>query len=802
MIREGVLIVCFADSMSGKASRGVAEKEWSSPGGEGWDQFRPCIGDILEVDLRAATLSTASEGFIAIYITYLEDDIYGGLYVGGKLVGTSVTALDDSLIRSISTDEKVIHLCAEVGCSVEEERILFHCTKARWFQARRFKPSYLAPWGELVLEEIRGKRGKPKGTTVPGRETAGGGQRARETDPLRRARARFGRGDMRKGPRKRKPKEEKPAGGEPAGLREKLDKLRRKIMGQDAHGVIEVPSESEEDEEYEDGSLEEMERGLKTGSGLNPHTTVLAPRDQVGAGDSRDGMVKKEKVKKRVKRVKKDEKLRSRPSSALLAAAEQEEERKRLEKRRKRSRERKGGKEVRALVELLKGGKKRRKSGKDPSSSGGSSSSSEGDSDADEESDSSEMLAPLQKRSSRRPGTVLRMLVKHARTTLDQSSAVDVDQKGGLTSGIRMATYFNLMIRPYHSAASRDMKELHYLSIAMDELRQGFLWKLGGSLASRFLAVHAAVNEGTWKSAQYPLEATQSAPTPVLLEAKKHSRLINKSLSNDEGSWRKGRYQEDWRNPGWTNPEGRKRKRKGQGRQRQRKGSWLLGKRIMRWSVQLVGSAEREQRWQGRQGRQGSNEEGQVNTALLAVHGMELEDIRWRSGFEDMSRLAADGRSLSLVGCILAWMVIHADLDLKEDGRLKPIWYLLRSADAGNSAVHQLPRKGEAFPFTVGGLSGFVEAAGKCSYSVALSEAFVSRWSHDAWLFSLRGAGGKYTGRLLVSFEKVSRGSWKKNCLTALSATLGRKCPRWKSFHYPKLFPLCPLSLMEGPYRF
>ena len=572
--------------MSGKASRGVAEKEWTSPGGEGWDEFRPRAGDILEVDLSASTLSAASEGLIAIYITYIEDDVLGGLYVGGKIVGTTATALEESLIRSISTDDKVIHLCAEVGCSLEEERILFHCTKARWFQARRFKAAYVSPWGELVLEEIRGKGGKPKDAAQPPWEDARGRRKGRDTDPLRRARARVGHGDTKKGPRKRKPKEEKHAGGEPAGLREKLNKLRQKIMGQDAHGVIEVESESEEDEDQEDGSLEEMERGLKTGSGLNPLTTVLALRDQEGAGDSRGGMVKKERVKKRVKRVKKEEKLKSRPSSALLAAAEQEEERKRLEKRKKRSKKRKGGKEVRALVELLKGGKKKRKTGKDPSSSGGSSSSSEDNSDAGEESDSSEMLAPLQKRSSRRPGTVLRMLVKHARTTLDQSSAVDVDQKGDLTSGIRMATYFNLMIRPYHSAASRDMKELHYLSIAMDELRQGFLGKLGDSLASRFLAVHAAVNEGTWKSAQYlelhPLEATQSAPTPVLLEAKKHSRLINKSLNNDEGSWRKGRYQEDWRNPGWTNPEGKGKgkgkgkdaKGKGKGRGSWGKGSW------------------------------------------------------------------------------------------------------------------------------------------------------------------------------------------------------------------------------------
>ena len=412
MIRCILLLVRFADSMSRKGTRGVSEKEWSSPGGTGWDSFRPNIGDVVEVDLSASTYSVASEGFLAIYVTYLEDDVLGGIYMGGKLIGASQTALEDSLIRAISTDEKVIHLCAEVGCSVEEERILFHCTKARWFQARRFKPSYLAPWGELVLGEIRGRKEKPKESGTPGKSEDHA--RSKVQDPLRRARARVGRGDKKKGLRDRKPKVEELVGGEPAGLRDKLDKLRRKIMGQDAHGVINVPSESEDEDGSGDMSSEDGEKKLKTGSGLNPLTTVLALQDRDGVGDTRDGMVKREKVRKRVKRVKKEEKVRSRPSSALLAVAEQEEERKRKEKKRKKEKKSKGGKGVKALVELLKGKKKKkRKSGMDPSSSGNSSSSSEGSSDLDEESDSSEMLAPLQKRSSRKPGRVLRMLVKH-----------------------------------------------------------------------------------------------------------------------------------------------------------------------------------------------------------------------------------------------------------------------------------------------------------------------------------------------------------------------------------------------------
>ena len=541
--------------MSGKASRGVSEKEWISAEEEGWNSFRPVVGDILEVDLSMSTVGTVTEGYLAMYITSVEDDASGGNYVGGKVIGTSQTGLEDAFISMLSTDNKFVHLCAGKDCNVEDEKIGFHCRKVRWHQLRRFKAPYIAPWGDLVLKEAREKHAKQREDGRGGRRRVPA-KRPGGLDPLRRVRSLARRGEKKKKPKHPGVKEENEGGGEPLDLREKLRKLRERIAGGGKGDVISLLSDSENYEDGDELNSEDWEIGLKTGSGLTPQTTALALRDQEEAEDTRGGMVKKEKVRRRVRKNKKEERLKSRPSSALLAAAEQMEERKNQERRKKKSKKSKGGKEVKALVDLLKGKKRKSRGKKGPSSSGGSSSSSDEDSDQDEESDSSEMLAPLQKRSFRKPGTVLKMLVKHARSTLDQSSAVDVDQKGSLTSGIRMATYFNLMIRPYHSSGSRDMKELHYLSIAMDELRQGLLGKLGDSLASRFLAVHAAVNEGTWKSAQYlelhPLEATQSAPTPVLLEAKKHSRLINKSLNNGEGIWRRPRFQGDWRNPNWV----------------------------------------------------------------------------------------------------------------------------------------------------------------------------------------------------------------------------------------------------------
>ncbi len=561
-------------------------------------------------------------------------------------------------------------------------------------------------------------------------------------DPLRRARA---LGERKKRPRHPGVKEEKEGGGEPLDLREKLRKLRERIAGGGKEEVINLLSGSEEHEDGDELNSEDWETGLRTGSGLTPQTTVLALRDRAEVEGTRDGMVKKERGRKRVKKIKKEERLKSRPSSALLAAAEQVEERKKQERRKKKSKKSKGGREVKALVDLLKGKKKKSRGKKDPSSSGDSSSSSDEDSDQDEESDSSEMLAPLQKRSSRKPGTVLKMLVKHARSTLDQSSAVDVDQKGSLTSGIRMATYFNLMIRPYHSSGSRDMKELHYLSIAMDELRQGLLGKLGapcfplsgGACSSQRGHVEKCSVSGITPLGSYPIGSNagiiggqEAFPSYQQEPQQRRGSLEETSLSR--------RLEEP--KLGDRRREGKRQRRKRKRWERPRKRSWLLGKRIRarmakRWAVQLVGSATRDEREQRRKGWKGCRKEGEVKPVEETNTTEEVDAFRWKSGFEDMNRLAADGRSLSLVGCILAWMVIHADIDLKKDGGMRPIWWLLRGVNAGHSAVHQSPGKREAFPIPLGGLSSFVQAAGKCSYEMAIAESFVARWSHDAWLF-------------------------------------------------------------------
>lgn len=373
-------------------------------------------------------------------------------------------------------------------------------------------------------------------------------------------------------------------GGEPEGLKRRLRELTKRLVasGQPlAQEVVEVRSDSEEDLGAHGSRLPQDAVVLRTGTNLDPRRSQLAVMKTIKQQDTKDGVLKPKKRKMKIGSA-----LRKSAStgSALVAAAEwqQRQGRKEREKKKEKKESKKTG--AKALVNLLLGKRgKKKKGGRDRDGMDPSEGSSDEDSSSSEESsgESSEMMGPLKKRSHRRPGAVLRMLVRHARETLDQSAVVGVEAEEGVTGGVKLASYFNLMIRPYHSSASRDLKEMHMLAQCMDELRTGQLEKLGDSLAARFLAIHTAVNDGNWKTAQFlelhPLDPVQGAPTSVLLEARKHSKVVDKSLGRDQ-SWKKGwNHQQEWEDPkgkGKGKRKGGKGKKDGKGWERRPWGNW------------------------------------------------------------------------------------------------------------------------------------------------------------------------------------------------------------------------------------
>lgn len=155
-----------------------------------------------------------------------------------------------------------------------------------------------------------------------------------------------------------------------------------------------------------------------------------------------------------------------------------------------------------------------------------------------------ELEPPLRKRAKQHPGSVLKMLLSHARSQLDQSSkvALDPNAKQDIVTGVKMASYFAICVKPTLSQNMGAQRDLHHLGLAIDLLRQGDLTLLGDCLASRFIAIHQAAVDGGWQAARhlelFPMEDGGAANSAVLLETRRHAKLAAKAAGYENPYWR------------------------------------------------------------------------------------------------------------------------------------------------------------------------------------------------------------------------------------------------------------------------
>ena len=521
-----------------------------------------------------------------------------GVWVSGRFVGGDSEEANAELSSRINRREHRIHLCGADPCTYGGDAALVHVVYARLWAASDFNEAYMKAWGKKLISDFLNaraeggdglaalkRRRKPPETRReaprrrPALRPAGSTKKkpkADRPDPAGdHGRAEESRRKEKKGDRKTKGvlsrevlrgkladfRERASGRGRGAGEKRRM-KEERLHKGADAGSAEEEESGSAYTEEDSSCVLEEPPMALGSGTKLAPRLALMDhPHNDVNEG--------KKKADKR-----RSSAASTKPEAQLLAVAVQQRDRKEAiperspkrnrgdsrgkesEKRRRRKRKKRKKEEKKR-----KRKKKRRKGGGGSSGGSSSSTSSSGRSSksestrGSEESSDSSLLAPLQRKSRHNPGGVLKMLIKHARQLMDQDSAVDLGEDPGLLGGVRMTSYFSLMLRPYHSTSSRDMKELYLLATTIDQLRQGKLGALGDAMASRFIAIQTAMMEGNWRSAQYlemhPLDAGSPAPVPQLLEARKHAKLIDKSQRQEDFRGGKG-Y---WRNTdrsSWT----------------------------------------------------------------------------------------------------------------------------------------------------------------------------------------------------------------------------------------------------------
>ena len=320
----------------------------------------------------------------------------------------------------------------------------------------------------------------------------------------------------------------------------------------DGEGVEEIPSS--EEEEFSPAP----EDWLKTGTQLVPALPAL--------GDQREKKKKKrKKLKSEVTNASSSKGLQGKLVQRAVAAQEA------LGK----THEKKSGKTLatqmsKALVKILtkssgkkqrkekkdKGKKRRsrkRKAGGDPSDgdddgSDPTSSSEEnygGSSGGEDSSSEKEYEAPLRRRSKAKPGSVLEMLLQHAQEQLDQSATVALPAGKHADAGIKLVSYFQILLRPQLGQATSAVREMYHICVVLDLLRRGQLDLLGDSLAARFLALHQSILDGSWTAAKHleinALEEMSAASTSLLLETRRHAKMAAKAIGLETPTWGKGK---------------------------------------------------------------------------------------------------------------------------------------------------------------------------------------------------------------------------------------------------------------------
>ena len=333
-----------------------------------------------------------------------------------------------------------------------------------------------------------------------------------------------------------------------------------------------------------------------------------------------------------------------------------------------------------------------------------------------------------------------------------------------------MTSYFSLLLRPYYSSASRDMKELFLLATAIDELRQGRLGTLGDSLASRFIAIQTAMSDGSWKSAQFlemhPLENNSPAPMPLLLQARKHAKVVDRSLRVDEGG-RRGNWRNQDTRGHWQKRRERKRQRrqrKGQWKERKRKRTKFLGLRISGRRLEFLGKPEfRPRLVEQKEGRQGCRqEEGRREERVEEKRSYKRgeEASPFSEGWMELSWVAEQSCNLRRIGILMAWLIIQGELLVEANrGLHSPVLVAVLGWVTGDGAV-QRPLSQEVFPFPLGELGPLVIALQACSRGDLVSEDFVQTWAEMAWLYvSIRFLNG------LHGIRAIPLGGWKKSQL-------------------------------------
>lgn len=611
-------------------------KEYSREDPEGWESLTLKKGQVIEAEIPVSTDLTKGDAPAAFLVQRVSINVNGDLVLEARSLGAGEPELARSLSSTFNRRRGLIHLCG-ADC-IGEGDFALHIGSLKVYEYADFEADYVsahykraaAKWmtedlseledpgtrlditGETIGEVGDTEGDKPLSGEPPGAAAKPAARKARRptvsspgpaVDPRRKE------GVRRDGGLKEVDRE---------ALRERLARVKARVAGGTAEEPLrsagEVPGEpdapSPEESMSPGYSPSPFQDRLEDGTRLRaPGDLALAAgtekkqKDRGRREDKKDTGHRKDRKKEQAKETQlvairdgstrnlQRQLLERAADAAARKAKENKAEKKRSKKKDASSKLLKiltGQKDKKDKKERKKKRKKRKKEldpygrnqeEKDsPSSSSpmGSSGPGSGSSSEEESSSASEKLeAPLKRRSKEKPGSVLALLVEHARQQLDQTSKVTLSpgSKENMTVGVKLSSYFAIVLRPQLGQMSAAVRELHMLANGMDMLRQGDLDVLGDLLASRFMSIHQSIIDGGWATARHlellPLEDNSAAGNAVVLEARKHAkmaaRLANQDLWTGGGGGKakggRGRNQ-SWGDSPWQAPDNGKGKGK------------------------------------------------------------------------------------------------------------------------------------------------------------------------------------------------------------------------------------------------
>ena len=584
-----------------------------------WVLLSPSRGNAMVIDVpEMATGSPATKAVFAVEeVDFLAD---GSMSVQVKPLDCDVPEALGGLREVFETNKAPLHLCSGIGECTHKEGFPFHATNLELRSGLDCQVPFLGEEGREYLKSLNGKGGKPP--KRPPRKEAKATPKASAAKDAKDGEGKKPGGRRKANAEDSKEKDKKKDATERGGqrekdLREKLEDIRKKQERKGARREEDDgPEETDGGSEYtQSSSVQEL--GLRNGTAL----PVEDLRTARGQGEPREGILRGSNVRREEKSVGKQ--------LALVAAGRVGKYRRPRkdpdsssdggDRKKPRRWERKGDKDRKKKKKKKDRRKKKKKKGGGggPSSSPSSSSGRggrRGHRSSEDESDSSESayLPPLKRKSEKRPGSVLQLLLQQIEEHLDAIGEETSSTR--LLGGTKVLAYYNALLRTGVQPLSRDGREMYLLSMVIDLLRVGQLERVGDALAARFLALHQAHLDNGWDAARnleiFAPEMLSAAGSQLTLRARKHSRMLervsgkgnprygNTGGRGGAGNWPRGQ-QENW----WQGDKGDGKGKGKKGKEKGKQGPWGKNQWRGQNNNQQAGQGKGEEKGEDAQGK-------------------------------------------------------------------------------------------------------------------------------------------------------------------------------------------------------